>query len=340
MPIFELFKKNRQGLEQNHYENQNKYDVNNKDMVKEPEFDYLPECYDRNYPRPYNMSSYAVLEDGVVFTRDVKDYLLRDLVKRVIFTDAPFPEGYKLVDLSLEQDRSILGWNQTIGDDLCLVVSTGEKGKGIEFNRACNMMFAGFFELESLEWNNVITTREMRSMRDMFDGCKSLRNVDLRDFDVSNVKYMNGLFSACKKLENIKWFRFNTANVEDVSYMFTNCHNLRSVNLSGFDASSLKSCKKMFNKCGVKAVNLGNWASTSPTQELNAEGMFDTTGLLSMLTTSNPIVQREYLNMDEATRECQEENNIPRKIVPVSEWKVPTYAWEKMPPSRGESLSR
>lgn len=331
MPIFDLFKKKEDSLENYKYNSV-------KDQWVEPEFDYAPENYSKNYPRKYPMKSYATLEDGVVFTRDVKDFLLRDLNKRVIFTDAPFPEGYKLVDLSLEQDRSILAWNQTIGDELCLVISTGEKGKGIAFNKACNYMFAGFFELESIEWNNVITTKDTISMRRMFDGCKSLKNIDLSCFDMQNAKYLEGLFSACKKLEDIKWFRFDTSKVEDVSYMFTNCLSLRSVDLSGFDTSSLTTCKKMFNKCGVKAVNLGNWEPKAGAN-LDVEGMFSTTGLLSVLTTSNPIIQKEYLNMDEATRDCQRDNNIPRTIVPVSEWKIPTYSWEKTA-KREETLMR
>lgn len=305
------------------------YSYHHEDHWVEPEFDYAPENYNKNYPRKYEMNSYVTLEDGVVFTRDVKDYLMRDDIKRVIFTDAPFPEGYKLVDLSLNQDRSILGWNQTIGGDLCLVVSTGEKGRGIEFNRACNMMFASFINLESIEWNNVITTRQTTAMKEMFAGCYKLKNIDLSSLDVSNVKYMGGLFSTCKKLEDIKWFRFNTSKLEDASYMFTNCHSLRSVDLSGFDTSSLKTCEGMFNRCGVKAVNLGNWYPTSQESELKTEGMFSTTGLLSVLTTSNPAVKKEYFNLDDATKECLEENNIPRNIVPVSEWKVPVYDWEK-----------
>lgn len=340
MPIFELFKKNRQ--EKNNYDNQSRYDVNEKEDWKEPEFDYSPECYDMNYPRHYNMASYAVLEDGVVFTRDVKDYLLRDLVKRVIFTDAPFPEGHKLVDLSLEQDRSILGWNQTIGDDLCLIVSTGERGKGIEFNEACNFMFAGFENLKSIEWNNVTTTKNVVSMRQMFAGCENLKRLDLSSFDVRNAKYMDGMFSTCEKLEDIKWFRFNTANVEDVSRMFTNCHSLRAIDLSGFDTTSLTNCKKMFNRCAIlRAVNLGNWSPNKDGRQLNIEDMFHTTGLLSVLTTGNEEVKRLFLNPPDAeTRDCLIENNIERKVVPVSEWKIPTYAWDKMPPSRGEALTR
>ena len=328
MSVFDLFRKNRP--ERSYYQEE-RFTPIVVDDWKEPEFDYAPERYSKNYPRRYNMTSYVVLEDGVVFTRDVKDYLLRDLVKRVIFTDSPFPEGYKLVDLSLDQDRSILGWNQTIGKDLCLVISTGEKGKGIELNEACNFMFAGFENMLSIEWNNVITTRNLISVRQMFAGCERLKTIDLSSFDVSNVKYMECMFSTCKQLEEIKWFKFNTANVEDVSYMFTNCHSLRSVDLSGFDTSSLRKCVEMFNRCAVlRAVNLGNWTPNKTGKELNIENMFHTTGLLTILTTGNEAVKNLFLNPPDAeTADCLEENDLHRKVVPVSEWCVPTYPWDK-----------
>ena len=324
MSILDLLRKNRS--QQNSY-HAARYVEPIKDDWKEPEYDYAPERYTKNYPRKYAMTSYVILEDGVVFTRDVKDYLLRDLVKRVIFTDAPCPEGFKLVDLSLDQDRSILGWNQTIGGDLCLVVSTGEKGKGIEFNEACNFMFAGFENLKSIEWNNVITTRNLISVRQMFAGCEEMKYLDLSCFDMSNVKYMEGMFSTCEKLENIKWFRFNTSKVEDVSYLFTNCHALRSVDFRNFDSKSLSKCKKMFNRCGARAVNLGNWSAN---KELDIENMFHTTGLMTILTTENEHVKHLFLNPPDAeTADCLKENDLCRKIVPDSEWKIPTYAWDK-----------
>lgn len=296
----------------------------------EPEYDYDIENYGRNYPRRYEMRSYSMLEDGVVFTRDVNDFLIREEIKRVIFTDAPFPEGLKLVDLSLDQDRSIMGWNQTIGDDFCLVISTGEKGKGIQLNPACNFMFAGFENVKSIEWNNVVDTSRVVAMKEMFAGCYKIPHLDLSSFDVSNVKYMDGMFSTCRNLKDIDWFRFNTSKVEDTSYMFTNCQRLKSVDLRGFDTTSLKSCKKMFNDCYMlKAVNLGNWYPTSNERELCVENMFRETTILSCLTTSNPLVENEYLNPDESTAKGLTENEIVRKIVPVTEWKVPVYEWEK-----------
>lgn len=301
------------------------------DEYREPDFDYTPDKYAQNYPRNYPMTSYTMLEDGVIFTRDINDFLLREIVKRVIFTDfGPYPEGNRIVDLSLAQDRSILGWNQTIDDELCLVVSTCEKGKGIALNGATNYMFAGFFEVKSIEWNNVVTSENTISMRYMFDTCRVMEYLDLSWFDVRNTKYMNGLLSWCEQLKDVKLFPlWQTALVEDVSHMFSGCQSLKSIDISGFDTSSLKKCEGMFNQSCVRAVNLGQWYPTAPGVELNTRKMFAGTGLLSVLVTDNPKVQEEYLNMDESTKYCQDKNNIPRQILPASEWYIPTYSWDK-----------
>lgn len=298
MVLFNLLKKPKQNKYGSNYQ------ANSWDEEK-PRYDYDPDVYDQNYPRTYPMTSYATLEDGYLFTGDAKELLLRDLNKRIIFTDAPSPEGNRLVDVSDAQDRSILAWNQTIGGELCLVVSTCEKGKGIALNEVSNYAFSGFYGLESIEWNNVVSTKNVVTMRRMFEASKALNSIDLSRFDVRNVKYMSGLLADCPRLTDIKWFPLEqTSKVEDVSCMFSHCHDLRSVKLSGFNTSSLKSCMGMFNDSGVRAVNLGDWYPTSPDKPLNVEKMFATTGLLSILTTRNPLVQKEYMNMDESTRHC------------------------------------
>lgn len=306
-----------------------------EDNWKPHVFDYAPESYSKNYPRNYPMTSYAQMMDGALFHNwivDAGDFVIEDDVTRIIFTDSEFPphDEYAQIDVSLYEDNSIKAWNQTVGEDFCLIISSGEKGKGIALNRSTNYMFADFKSLKSIEWNNVASTKDTISMRQMFSGCCKLEYLDLSSWDVSNVKSMSGMFVECKKLKKIEWFKFNTSKVEDVSYMFTNCHSLRDVNLSGFDTSSLLTCKKMFKRCGVEKVNLGHWYPTSPIKELNVEDMFHTTGLLSVLVTNNPIVQELYLNPpDEETRDCLEENNIPRQLVSEEEWHVSVYNWEK-----------
>lgn len=304
-----------------------------KDDYVPPVFDYAPENYARNYPRNYPMTSFSTIEDGVVFTKDAKEYLLRDLVKRVIFTDAPFPEGYKLVDVSLMQDRSVLAWNQTIGGELCLVLSTGEKGRGIQLNRVSGMMFACFTNLESIEWNNVIKTSEIRGMKEMFAGCEHLKYVDLSSFDLRNIKFLDGLFKSCVRLRDIKWFKFDTPNLISTSYMFTNCWHLRSVDFRNFDSKSVKYSKRMFNECNaMKAIRLGDWGA----EDVDIEEMFYGAGMLTVLSTSNKAIQKEFMNpVGDGVAENLEEWDLTRKVVPDNEWKVPIYSFETEKDRRG-----
>lgn len=320
--FFDFFKRKKEDSVQEHHDVENAW--------KPSPFDYDVDCYHNHYPRKYQMNSYVMIEDGVVFTRDAKDFLLRDLVKRVIFTDAPFPEDFRLIDVSLDQDRSILAWNQTIDNDLCLIISTGQKGVGINLNVATNMMFYGFTELKSIEWNNIVSTKKLGSMREMFACCKKLEYIDLSFFDVSMTRYMNSLFASCKSLKRIDWFPLEqTSRVQEVTAMFSNCDSLRSVDLSKFDTRSLKDCDYLFYNSVVRAVNLGDWCSNRPNDDISYKGMFDSTGLLTVLTTNDDRVKNQYLNMDETTAYCQAKNNFSRKIVPTSEWHVPVYAWDK-----------
>ncbi len=43
-------------------------------------------------------------------------------------------------------------------------------------------------------------------MKGMFDGCESLENIDLSNFNTQNVTYMEGMFNWCESLEknNVK----------------------------------------------------------------------------------------------------------------------------------------
>lgn len=305
-----------------------------------PSYDYDYDNFDKKYPRNYQMDSYSVLEDGVVFTRDVNDFLQRKEIQRVIFTDAPFPEGFNLVDVSLAQDNSILAWNQTLegpdGPELCLIISTGERGKGIKFNRACNYMFAYFEKLERIDWNNVIDTSEVISMRKTFMSCYQLRKIDLSSWDVRNVKYLTCFFSTCERLKEVKWFKFDIPKLEDMSWMFTNCNLIKSVDFSDLTAPLLTSCEGMFYSCyALRAVNLANLKTQN---QLKVEKMFDEDGVLSVLSTDNEQIKTEFLNPKEKDAEILNSNEIQRKVVPFSEWKIPVYEWDKPKKNRKEAI--
>ena len=83
-------------------------------------------------------------------------------------------------------------------------------------------------------------------------------NIDLSNWDVSNVTTMEGLFNNCKKF-NCDLSKWDVSNVKDMSYMFYNCGNF-DCNLSKWDVSKVENMYTMFEGCSkFKGKGLENW---------------------------------------------------------------------------------
>ena len=83
-------------------------------------------------------------------------------------------------------------------------------------------------------------------------------NIDLSNWDVSNVTTMEGLFNNCKKF-NCDLNKWDVSNVKDMSYMFYNCGNF-DCNLSKWDVSKVENMYTMFEGCSkFKGKGLENW---------------------------------------------------------------------------------
>ena len=83
-------------------------------------------------------------------------------------------------------------------------------------------------------------------------------NIDLSNWDVSNVTTMEGLFNNCKKF-NCDLSKWDVSNVKDMSYMFYNCGNF-DCDLSNWDVSKVTNMYTMFEGCSkFKGKGLENW---------------------------------------------------------------------------------
>ena len=83
-------------------------------------------------------------------------------------------------------------------------------------------------------------------------------NIDLSNWDVSNVTTMEGLFNNCKKF-NCDLNKWDVSNVKDMSYMFYNCGNF-DCDLSNWDVSKVENMYTMFEGCSkFKGKGLENW---------------------------------------------------------------------------------
>ena len=103
------------------------------------------------------------------------------------------------------------------------------------------------------KWN----VSNVKYMQFMFDGYENF-NCDLSNWDVSKVENMKGIFSWCIKF-NCDLSKWDVNNVTDMSFMFDSCKNF-NCNLSKWNVSNVEDMSCMFNGCEkFEAEGLNKW---------------------------------------------------------------------------------
>jgi len=96
----------------------------------------------------------------------------------------------------------------------------------------------------TIKFNNKITSCEY-----MFEGMTNIIEIDLSNFDASNIINMNRMFKDCINLKKITFGDINTSLVENMNELFFNCTNLTIIDRLDFDTISVKSMIRIFTYC-------------------------------------------------------------------------------------------
>ena len=155
-------------------------------------------------------------------------------------------------DVSEAQNGSVMAWleNETKSPDGFVVADLIIAGEGgVTANENSAGLFAGFIRAEYIDFNDCFYTDNVTSMEEMFQGCMSLKELDLSFFNTSNVSNMYRMFRDCEDLESLDLSSFDTSSVTTVEQMFFQCERLTSVNLSGWDVSNVTDFSDMFMNC-------------------------------------------------------------------------------------------
>ena len=103
------------------------------------------------------------------------------------------------------------------------------------------------------KWN----VSNVKYMQFMFDGYENF-NCDLSNWDVSKVENMKGMFSWCIKF-NCDLSNWDVSNVTNMDFMFDNCNKF-DCDLSKWDVSNVLNMICMFGNCkNFKGIGLDNW---------------------------------------------------------------------------------
>lgn len=120
----------------------------------------------------------------------------------------------------------------------------------------------------------IISARQVntQTIQSLFNGNTRIQDVDMSNFDTSNVTNMSYLFNGCTSLDNVNLSGFDTSEVTTMSSMFYDCGLLTELDLSSFDTSNVTNMNSIFYDChNLKKLDLSSWDFSKVT---NKTGMF------------------------------------------------------------------
>ncbi len=120
------------------------------------------------------------------------------------------------------------------------------------------------------------------NLSNMFYSNSAQTQIDLTDFDTSNVNNMNSMFANCGELKYIIGLAgLNTSNVTNMNSMFSNCNSLSPTLdnlLLSFDTSKVTNFSAMFYHSGISGFDSGvkyiDLRTFDFSEATNVSGMF------------------------------------------------------------------
>ena len=100
----------------------------------------------------------------------------------------------------------------------------------------------------------LIWDENINNCKHMFYECINITEINLSNFNTSQVTNMFGMFSGCSSLSLLDLSNFDTSQVTDMTEMFYHCSSLTSLNLSYFDTSQVVRMKSMFGHCSSLTI--------------------------------------------------------------------------------------
>ena len=133
----------------------------------------------------------------------------------------------------------------------------------------CYSMFSRCPNIIEIDLSN-FDSSQVTEISLMFQYCYLLSSINFTNFDSSKVTGMGGLFLSCGQLSMFDISKFNTSQVKDMGYMFSGLKLISSLDLSHFDTSKVTNMIYMFNDClNLGYINLKNFIEHDPLRVIN-----------------------------------------------------------------------
>ena len=88
-----------------------------------------------------------------------------------------------------------------------------------------------------INYVTLIFKDNIKSCENMFNDLYNIIEIDLSDFDFSEVTNLSSMFKNCYNLKKIDFGNKKITSIVDMKELFYKCSSLESINLSSFDTS-------------------------------------------------------------------------------------------------------
>ena len=140
---------------------------------------------------------------------------------------------------------------------------------------------SGLKQINVSNWD----TSNVTNMSNTFSHCELLTSIDVSKWNTSKVTNMEGMFVDCNLLASVDVSKWNTSKVTDMASMFSGCGTLQSIDVSKWNTSNVTDISGMFFGCGsLHSVDITGWDTSKVTNMtrlfFNCSSLTTITGVL------------------------------------------------------------
>ena len=141
-----------------------------------------------------------------------------------------------------------------------------------------------------LKWYNPLVNTNC-----MFRYCNKITEIDLSNFDDSNLQRMHYMFHGCSSLTSINISHLKTPKVHDIGSLFRDCSSLKSINLENMNSAGVTGFHYVFQRCyeliSINFPNINTLKATLTTHN------FDNCNQLKYLNLENAKIKTEDISI-------------------------------------------
>ena len=111
----------------------------------------------------------------------------------------------------------------------------------------------------------ILFKKNLNNLKDFFKNSKHLLKIDLKDFNMEDVKSMESTFSGCSNLLEVDFEGVNSQNLINMHNTFENCKNIKKINLSMNKISKSLEYNNTFSGCeNLEYINISSLPYINP----------------------------------------------------------------------------